>query len=78
MGKTITLICRETPYLKLGPGMSGTPGPWSIVDSVPGQVIAFNRGFAEFDEKEYPDWRKWVAAKGTPHIKVIDTGPPDL
>ncbi len=63
MGKLITLICDETPGLKLGPGD-------------PGQLIVFDRGYAEFDEEEYPKWRKWVEAPGTPHIEVIEAGPP--
>jgi len=63
----VTLYCQETPELKLGPG---TTGAWE--GRQPGDVIVFARGFAEFDAKDYPDWRAWVAHPGTPTIREID------
>lgn len=70
---TISLYCEETPELKLGPGTTGAwPGLDGRPDRTPGNVIVFARGFAEFDEQDYPDWKAWVAAPGTPYIRVID------
>lgn len=80
----VTLYCEETPELKLGPGTTGswpgapghvdTTGGW--VDPTPqregGDVIVFGRGFAEFKEDDFPEWRTWIKAPGTPFIRVID------
>jgi hypothetical protein len=65
MGKHITLICDETPELKLGPGEGRNP--------TPGSLLVFSVGYVDFDEDDYPDWEAWVAAPGTPHIEVVDT-----
>jgi hypothetical protein len=80
----VTLYCEETPELKLGPGTTsswpGQPGHIDArggwIEGTPqreaGDVIVFGRGFAEFNEKDFPEWRAWVAAAGTPHIRVVD------
>jgi hypothetical protein len=58
MGKTITLFCRETPGLKLGPG----------------DEIVFKDGYADVDTAEYPNWSDWAYHSGTPFIRVLDAG----
>jgi hypothetical protein len=59
----ITLICDETPGLKLGPGFGSSPEP--------GTVIVFRNATATFDAKDFPKWEEWVNAPGTPHIEVV-------
>lgn len=56
----ITLYCPEPSGLKLGPGSS------------PIELIVFSKGFATFDEEDFPLWRDWVNAPGTPYIEVLD------
>lgn len=65
--KQIALYCEETPGLKLGTGNTA-----SINDTPAGDVIVFRDGFATFEEREFPDWGKWIKAPGTPHIRVLD------
>jgi hypothetical protein len=66
MGKKLTLICDETPSLKLGPGTG--PG------QTPGELIVFAYGFADVDRDDYPNLDAWLSAPGTPHIEVIAAG----
>jgi hypothetical protein len=67
MGKIINLYCAETPGLKLGTGSAST------INEVPaGDVIVFRDGYAVFDADEFPDWERWVAAPGTPTIRILD------
>ena len=54
----ITLYCRETPGLKLGPEAQ----------------IVFVDGFADVDTETYPDWEAWVHHPGTPFVRVLDAG----
>jgi len=61
----ITAYCAEAHGLKLGPGIGNV--------QVAGEVIVFERGYASFDEKDFPEWRLW-ALKGAPHIEVLDAG----
>lgn len=68
----ITLYCAETASLKLGPGSVGEAS--NTGQHVPGHVIVFAYGFATFDEADFPDWRAWVDAPGTPTITVADVG----
>jgi len=58
----ITLYCGEAHALKLGPGVGLT--------QTPGQLIVFERNHATFDEKDFPDWRDWLA--GAPFIEVLE------
>lgn len=54
----ITLFCRETPGLKLGPD----------------NQIVFVDGYADVDTEQYPEWTDWAYHSGTPHIRVVDEG----
>lgn len=62
----ITLVCLETPGLKLGPGLG--------LQNVPGELIVFSDGYASFDEADFPQWLEWRFAVGTPFIEVLDEG----
>lgn len=77
MGKTITLYCEETPQLKLGPGVLATVRTTQAAgESEPlkggRDVIPFSSGFATFDEADFPLWRQWKDAPGTPFIRIVD------
>jgi hypothetical protein len=63
----ITAYCADAQGLKLGPGNPGTPAI-----QTPGEVIVFDRGYATFDEKDFPLWRTWLV--GAPTIEVLDEG----
>jgi hypothetical protein len=60
----ITAYCNDAHGLKLGPGLG--------LQQTPGELIVFDRGYATFDEDEFPDWRSWLL--GAPHIEVLDEG----
>jgi hypothetical protein len=60
----ITAHCAEATGLKLGPGLG--------LQQDPGNLIVFERGYATFDEKDFPLWRTWLV--GAPHIEVLDEG----
>lgn len=60
----ITAYCGEAPGLKLGPGLG--------LQQTAGALIVFERGYATFDEKDFPLWRTWLV--GAPHIEVLDEG----
>lgn len=62
----ITLVCLETPGLKLGPGEG--------LIQTPGSLIVFTNGYATFDSEDFPDWVEWQYAIGTPFIEVLDEG----
>ena len=53
---TITLYCRETPGLKLGPDSQ----------------IVFVDGYADVDTDALPDWAAWAFHSGSPFIRVLD------
>lgn len=59
----VTLYCEDAQGLKLGPGTGYA--------QVPGQLIVFFKGYASFEESDFPDWRAW-AAKGAPHIEQLE------
>ena len=56
---TVTLYCKEPAGLKLGPS------------ATPGEFIEFKNSWATFEEKDFPDWEKWVNHPGTPPIEVL-------
>ena len=60
----ITAYCEDARGLKLGPGNGN--------EQVAGEVIVFDRGYATFEEKDFPLWRTWLV--GAPHIEVLDEG----
>jgi hypothetical protein len=76
MGKTISLFCEEAEGLKLGPGVTATVRTFQEEGSTEpltvGDVIVFSGGFAKFDEDEFPDWKRWVEAPGTPTIRIVN------
>jgi hypothetical protein len=65
VGTPITLYSEEAEGLKLGPG--------NPVDSqsIPGELIVFERGFATIDPDDFPDLDRWINATGTPRIRVL-------
>lgn len=63
----ITAYCADAQGLKLGPGITGNPAI-----QTPGEVIVFERGYATFDEADFPLWRSWLV--GAPTIEVLDEG----
>lgn len=73
----ITLYCKESPSLKLGPGTTQVQ-PLPVAEDertrpAPevGDCIVFFEGFATFDPALLPDWEKWVNHPGTPYIEVL-------
>lgn len=62
----ITVYCEDAKGLKLGPGEGLTP--------IPGELIVFTDGYATFEESDYPEWREWQFAVGTPHLEVLSEG----
>ena len=70
----ITLLCRETPGLKLGPGL---PGEEDVVEFVPqyaGPGIAPRFGLAviEADDPYYSQKLAWTHSFGCPPIEIVD------
>jgi hypothetical protein len=65
VARRITLYSDEAAGLKLGPG--------NPIDSqsLPGEVIVFERGFATIDPDDFPDLERWINAPGTPRIRVL-------
>lgn len=59
----ITAYCQEAQGLRLGPGVGNAP--------IKGELIVFQGGYAEFDEKDYPDWESWL--RGAPHVEILDS-----
>ena len=57
----VLLYCPEPLGLTLGPS------------PIPEECIRFRNGFARFDDKDYPLWKTWLAAPGTPLIEVLDS-----
>lgn len=60
----VILYCGEPKGLTLGPSAN------------PVECIHFTDGFARFDDADFPDWREWVAAPGTPEIEVLPSDTP--
>lgn len=62
MAKIITLLCLETPGLKLGPNAE----------------IVFDQGYADVDTEQYPQWAEWAYHPGSPFIRALsgDEGNP--
>ncbi|NJD27204.1 MAG: C2H2-type zinc finger protein [Chloroflexi bacterium] len=60
----VTLYCKETPGLKLGPGIK--PGDRDIIE--------FKDGYADLDPADpaFAEKMSWVTAPGTPPIRILD------
>ena len=57
-----TLFCKETPGLKLGPGLVGSDN-----------VITFVKGYAELaeDDPRYAEKLAWITGPGCPKVYVL-------
>lgn len=65
MSNPIILYSPEAEGLRLGPGVSTSR------ESVPGEVIVFEQGYARVDGDDYPDLERWIRATGTPPVRVL-------
>ncbi len=59
----VTLYCKDTPGLHLGPGRPGSAN-----------VIDFRDGYADVDESDplYDEKMSWVNGPGCPFIRVLE------
>jgi hypothetical protein len=64
---TVILYCKDTPGLKLGPGVIGDPRTGN-------QVIVFENGYADVAEDDplFAAKMSWLNGPGCPLIKVVD------
>jgi hypothetical protein len=62
---TVTLYCRETPELKLGPGVRANSP----------DLVTFVGGYAELDTEDpmFKAKMSWIGMVGTPFIRVLGT-----
>ena len=70
----ITLLCRETPGLKLGPGLPGDPDCVTFVPQYAGPGVAPRFGLAVIEAADplYDQKLAWTHTFGCPPIEIVD------
>ena len=72
----ITLLCRETPGLHLGPGLPGDPDVIDFIPQYAGPGIAPRFGLAVIEAGDsdplYDAKLSWLHSFGCPPIEIVD------
>lgn len=70
----VTLVCRDTPGLKLGPGLPGSKNviEFEPVYAGPGKLPEYGVARLDTDDPSYEMKMTWTHSFGCPPIEVVD------